>query len=172
MNPLSVSSKPVGWITPEKSGMPAPTRTGFTFRMISFISGKSVAARSPPPQSQDVLPRFLLQAFDQREGVSRDKLNIPIGALAQSARKDILLQVRVRVGHAELQSNLVRPASHQNGIKPLVLGTNTQGIAQVSRKGLRKGIDQIREVLAFSRKKSNEPSSREISDRSYTRRSP
>jgi hypothetical protein len=120
--------------------------------------GGQIAAAAKP----DVLPRLLLQAFDQREGVSRDEFNILIGALVQSARKDILLQVRVRVGHTDFQSNLVRPASHQNGIKPLVLGTDTQGVAHVSRKGLGKGINQIREVLAFSEKTSNEPSSREI----------
>ena len=37
---------------PENSGIPEPSSIGLTLRIISLISGKSVVAKSPPPQSQ------------------------------------------------------------------------------------------------------------------------
>src|SRR5262245_54976447 len=102
--------------------------------------GGQICATAEP----DIFTRLLLQTPDQRKRVSRDEFNILIRALFQGSRKDILLQVRVRVRHADFQSDLVRPASHQNGIKPSVLGTYAEGVAQVSRNGLGKGMDQIR----------------------------
>jgi hypothetical protein len=108
------------WLEPARPanrGMPAPAVTGSTLRTSSSISSYRAAGQFGSADEPDAAARLGFELFDRRGRDGGDQLHARVGAVLEGAGEDQVPQVRVGVGHAGVQADLVGAPALQHGVE-------------------------------------------------------